>query len=206
MTTALQVADADDAKAFDNSRLTRYAQLAIGGALANRQTPFNSGAADTNCWQFAVPAYATVYGSTAEEEPFVADDVLTRVARAIIRRHPRQFCQLAISNFWNGFWQTWIHVPLLSTCAAGCWLFWRSGDWRYLFVACLAGLPFVGIIPGCLTNYPIDRYRSLTSFAEIWSLPLLIGSIVTRPIKRAVVRDVTPEHETNGEVSISLAA
>jgi hypothetical protein len=85
-------------------------------------------------------------------------------------------------------------------------LFWRSGDWRYLFVACLAGLPFFGIIPGCLTNYPIDRYRSLTSFAEIWSLPLLIGSIVTRPIKRSVVRDVTYEHETNGELPVSLAA
>jgi hypothetical protein len=206
MTTALQVADADDAKAFDDSRLARYAQLAIGGALANRQTPCNAGAADANCWQFAVPAYATVYGATAEEEPFAADDVLTRVARAIIRRHPRQFCQLAISSFWNGFWQTWIHVPLFLTCAAGCWLFWRSGDWRYLFVACLASLPFVGIIPGCLTNYPIDRYRSLTSFAEIWSLPLLIGSIVTRPNKRSAVRDVEPEHETNGELPVSLAA
>jgi hypothetical protein len=206
MTTALQLADADDAKAFDDSKLARYAQLAIGGALANRQTPFNAGAADANCWQFAVPAYATVYGTTAQEDPFAADDVLTRVAHTIIRRHPRQFCQLAAASFWNGFWQSWIDVPLLLTCAAGCWLFWRSGDWRYLFVACLAGLPFVGIIPGCLTNYPIDRYRSLTSFGEIWSLPLLIGTIVTRPIKRSAVRDVEPERETHGELPVSLAA
>jgi hypothetical protein len=206
MTTALQLADADDAKAFDDSKLARYAQLAIGGALANRQTPFNAGAADANCWQFAVPAYATVYGATAQEDPFAADDVLTRVARTIIRRHPRQFCQLVASNFWNGFWQSWIHIPLLFTCMAGCWLFWRSGDWRYLFVACLAGLPFVGIIPGCLTNYPIDRYRSLTGFAEIWSLPLLIGTIVTRPIKRSAVLDVELERATNGKLPVSLAA
>jgi hypothetical protein len=206
MTTALQVADADDVKAFDDSQLARYAQLAIGGALANRQTPFNAGAADANCWQVAVPAYATVYGATAQEDPFAADDVLTRVARTIIRRHPRQFCQLAASNFCNGFWQTWIHIPLLLTCAAGCWLFWRSGDWRYLFVACLAGLPFVGIIPGCLTNYPIDRYRSLTSFAEIWSLPLLMGTIVTRLSDRSAVRDVEPDRETHGELPVSLAA
>jgi hypothetical protein len=89
---------------------------------------------------------------------------------------------------------------------AGCWLFWRSGDWRYLFVACLAGLPFVGIIPGCLTNYPIDRYRSLTSFAEIWSLPLLMGTIVTRLSDRSAVRDVEPERETHGELPVSLAA
>ena len=95
-------------------------------ALANRQTAFNAGAADANCWHFAVPAYATVVnGATAQEDPFGRDDVLTRVARTIIRRHPRQFCQLAASNFWNGFWQTWIHIPLLLTCLAGCWLFWR---------------------------------------------------------------------------------
>jgi hypothetical protein len=206
MTTALQVADADDANAFDDSKLARYAQLAIGGALANRQTPFDAGAADANCWQFAVPAYATVYGATAQEDPFAADDVLTRVARTIIRRHPRQFCQLAASNFWNGFWQTWIHVPLLLTCAAGCWLFWRTGDWRYLFVACLAGLPFVGIIPGCLTNFPIDRYRSLTSFAEIWSLPLLIATMVTRSIQRSAACDAEPACEKRAEFPVSLAA
>jgi hypothetical protein len=206
MTTALQVADADDAKAFDDSQLARYAQLAIGEALTHRQTAFNANAADANCWQLAVPAYATVYGATAQEDPFAADDVLTRVARTIIRRHPRQYFQLAAANFWNGFWQSWIHVPLLLTSLAGCWLFLRSGDWRYLFVACLAGLPFVGIIPGCLTNYPIDRYRSLTNFAEIWSLPLLIGTIVTRSSDRSALSDAEPECEKRSEFPVSLAA
>jgi hypothetical protein len=185
MTTALQVADAEDAQAFGDSKLARYAQVVVGEALAQRQSPFSAGAADANCWQFAVPAYAAVYGVTPEQAPFAADDTLTHVARAIIRRHPLEFLRLAVSSFWNGFWQTWIHVPLLITWAAACWLFFRSGNWRFLFVACLAGLPFVGIIPACVTNYPIDRYRSLTSFAEVWSLPLLIGAVVAHSMNRS---------------------
>jgi hypothetical protein len=179
MTTALQVADAEDAKAFTDPQLARYAEQTIAQAVRHRQVPFNAGAADANCWRFAVPVYAAMYGASAEQEPFSADDVLTRVARTIILRHPLEFFRLAGSNFWRGFWQSWIHLPLLATCAAGFWLFRRSGDWRFLFVACLAALPFVAIIPGCVTNYPIDRYRSLTSFAEIWSLPLLVGLAAT---------------------------
>jgi hypothetical protein len=186
MTTALEVADAEDAKVFSDPQLARYAEQTIAEAVMHRQVPFNAGAADANCWQFAVPAYAAVYGASAEQEPFSADDVLTRVARRIIRRHPGEFVRLAASSFWNGFWQPWIHVPLLATCAAGFWLFWRSGDWRFLFIACLAALPFVGIIPACATNYPIDRYRSLTNFAEIWSLPLLLGSVGTRRMNTRV--------------------
>jgi hypothetical protein len=186
MTTALQVADAEDARAFSDPQLARYAEQTIAEAISHRQVPFNAGAADANCWQFAVPAYAAIYGASAEQEPFSADDVLTRAARTIIRRHRGEFVRLAASSFWHGFWQPWIHVPLLATCAAGFWLFWRSGDWRFLFIACLAALPFVGIIPACVTNYPIDRYRSLTSFTEIWSLPLLLGSVGTRRMKTRV--------------------
>jgi hypothetical protein len=184
MTTALQVADASDADAFADPKVAQYAQVAIENARAKRQTHFDATAADANCWGVAVPAYAAVYGATTEEQPFAADDVLTRVARGIIRRHPREFLLLAASSFWNGFWRTWMHVPLLLTSAAGLWWYWRSGDWQFLFVACLAALPFVGIIPACVTNYPIDRYRSLTSFAEIWSLPLAIGALLSPPILR----------------------
>jgi hypothetical protein len=181
MTTALQVAHADDAQDFADPQTARYAELAISNALTRRQTPFSAGAADANCWTIAVPAFAAVYGSAAEERPFAADDVLCVVARGIIRRHPVEFFMLALTSFWNGFWQSWIHVPLLLTCAAGFWLFWRSGDGRFLFVACLAGLPFVGIIPACVTNYPIDRYRSLTTFAEVWSLAVLAGVVFVHP-------------------------
>jgi hypothetical protein len=195
MTTALQIADADDARAFDDSKLAPYARVAVGEALARRQSPFTASAADANCWQIAVPAYAAVSGMAADAAPFDADDVLTRVARGIIRRHPREFCRLAASSFWNGFWQTWLHVPLLVAGAAGCWLFLRSGDWRFLFVACLAALPFVGIIPACVTNYPIDRYRSLTSFAAVCSLPLLIGVVVARSTNR--LRGSLPRHESD---------
>jgi hypothetical protein len=184
MTTALQVADANDADGFADPKIAKYAQVAIGDARAKRQTRFDAGAADTNCWKIAVPAYAAVYGATTEEQPFAADDVLTRVARGIIRRHPREFLGLAASSFWSGFWRTWVHGPLLLTFAAGLWFFWRWGDWRFLFVACLATLPFVGIIPACVTNYPIDRYRSVTSFAEIWSLPLFVGVVLSSPMVR----------------------
>jgi hypothetical protein len=63
----------------------------------------------------------------------------------------------------------------------------RSGDGRFLFVACLASLPFVGILPACVTNYPIDRYRSLTSFAEFCSLPLLVGVVLSVAIEKSRV-------------------
>jgi hypothetical protein len=185
MTTALQVADANDADGFADPKIARYAQVAISNARAKRQTRFDARAADANCWKIAVPAYAAVYGATTEEQPFAADDVLTRVARAIIRRHPREFLGLAASSFWSGFWRIWIHVPLLLTGAAGIWFFWRWGDWRFLFVACLAALPFLGIIPASVTNYPIDRYRSMTSFAEIWTLPLLVGVVLSSSIVRS---------------------
>ncbi len=202
MTTALQVADAEDAKAFSDPQIARYAEQTIAEAVTHRQVPFNAGAADANCWQFAVPTYAAMYGASAEQEPFSADDVLTRVARTIIRRHPGKFIRLAASNFWNGFWTTWIHVPLLLTCAAGFWLFRRLGDWRFLFIAFLAALPFVGIIPGCLTNYPIDRYRSMTSVAEVWSLPLMLGLVVTRWMKtRASALECESEDQPPPEAS-----
>jgi len=186
MTTALEVADPDDAGAFADPSLSRYAQLVIGKARETRRIPFDAGAADANCWQIAVPAYTVVYGASAEEEPFEADEVLTCVARTIIRRHPREFFELAWSSFRSGFWRTWIHVPLLLTGAAAFGLFWRTRNWPFLFVAFLAIVPFVGIIPACVTNYPIDRYRSLTSFAEIWSLPLLIGAAIGHFSNRSV--------------------
>ncbi len=207
MTTALQIADAGDTRAFDDSKLAQYARIAVGEALARRQSLFSAGAADANCWQIAVPAYAVAFGVRTDAAPFDADDVLTRVARGIIRRHPREFIRLAASSFRNGFWQTWLHVPLLLTCAAGCWLFMRSSDWRFLFVACLAALPFFGIILACVTNYPIDRYRSLTSFAEVWSLPLLIGVAGAHSTNR--LRGSLPQHESNRDDAldpVSLAA
>jgi hypothetical protein len=179
MTTALQVVDADDTNAFSDPKLRQYASLVVRDALAKRQASFDAAAADANCWQIAVPAFEAVYGVTAAERPFLADDVLTRVAREFIGRHPREFARLAASSFWNGFWRSAIHLPLLLTFAAGGWLFLRSGDWRFLFVACLAGLPFVGVLPACLTNYPIDRYRSLTLFAEFCSLPLFVGVVLS---------------------------
>ncbi len=185
MTTALQVADTSDADDFADPKISQYARTVTSEAQASRKEEFGASVADANCWQIAVPAYAAIYGATAEAQPFSADDVLTRVARGIIRRHPRAYLQLAASSFWNGFWRTWIHVPLLVTFAAGLWLFWRSGDCRFLFVACLAAMPFVGIIPACVTNYPIDRYRSLTSFAEICSLPLAIGVALSASVDRA---------------------
>ena len=206
MTTALQVADADDAKVFDDSKLARYAQLTICGALANRQTPFNAGAADANCWQFAVPAYATVYGSTAEEEPFVADDVLTRVARAIIRRHPRQFMPARNLKFLER-----VLADLDSRSAAvdvrGWVLVVLAIRRLAVLICCVSGRPAVRRhhprVPDELPDRPLSVAHELCRDLEP---ALLIGSIVTRPIKRAVVRDVTPEHETNGEVSVSLAA
>ena len=198
MTTALQVADANDADDFTDPKISQYARTAIGLAQAKRQEWFDASAADDNCWRIAVPAYATVYGATAEAQPFAADEVLARVARSIIRRHPREFLRLAASSFWNGFWRTWIHVPLLLTFVAGLWFFWRSGDRRFLFVAGLAALPFVGIIPACVTNYPIDRYRSLTSFAEIWSLPLAIGVVLSASVERSrkPIRSASVEEPT----------
>src|SRR6202035_5659986 len=104
----------------------------VSDALAKRQASFGAGAADANCWSIAVPAFEAVYGLTDEARPFMADDVLTRVAREFIGRHPREFVRLAVSSFWNGFWRSSIHLPLLLTCAVGGWLFVRSGDWRFL--------------------------------------------------------------------------
>jgi hypothetical protein len=204
MTTALQVADVHDADGFADAKMAQYAHVAIEDAREQRQTRFDAGAADANCWKIAVPAYAAVYGATTEEQPFAADDVLTRVARDIIRRHPREFLGLAASSFWRGFWRSWIHVPLLLTGAAGIWFFWRWGDWRFLFVACLAALPFVAIIPACVTNYPIDRYRSMTSFAEIWSLQLLVGVMLSSPMVRLgkSKRDGDAEERAASEIQV----
>jgi hypothetical protein len=181
MTTALQVAQQDDAEGFSDPPFSEFARLSIAASLATRKTPFGPKAADTNCWRCAVPAFAQAYGVTAEEAPFEADNVLTRLGRVLVRRHPLEFLKLAAANFWNAFGRHWSAIVLVLTFAAAAWFYRRRGDWRLLYVACLALLPFLAILPTCLMCYPLERYQSLTSFAEVGSLPLLIGTLLSRP-------------------------
>jgi hypothetical protein len=206
MTTTLQVADANDARDLSDPQLARFAQAAIERALASRQYPFGPGAADTNCWRCAVPAFDATYGVTADDAPFLADDVLTRFGRVLIRRHPREFLKLAASNYWKAFGRGWILVPLTLTFSTALGLYLRGHDWRLLFVACLSAMPLVGMIPSCLLNFPLERYQSLTSFAEIWSLPILIGTLLTRSRGAARVVALDGARDASKEQAALLAA
>jgi hypothetical protein len=206
MTTTLQVADANDARDLSDPQLARFAQATLERALATRQYPFGPGAADTNCWRCAVPAFDGTYGVTAEDAPFLADDVLTRFGRILIRRHPREFLKLAVSSYWDAFGRGWILAPLILTFSTALGLYLRGHDWRLLFVACLAALPLVGMIPSCLLNFPLERYQSLTSFAEIWSLPILIATLLTRSRGGARVVALDGDRDASKEQATSLAA
>jgi len=185
MTTTLQLAEPADAELFADPKTQAFVRRCTIDYAQTRRRPFDATAANVNCWQIAAPCFAEVYGATVDQQPFEADDVLTTVGRTLIRRHPQEFARLAWSNFRDGFWNGFLHVPLLSAAAIAFWRFHKTADWRYVFVLFLAAIPFISIIPACLTNYPLDRYRSTTYFAEIGSILLLAALWMTTRSSRA---------------------
>lgn len=179
MTTTLPLAEPADAELFADPKIQAFVRKCTIDYAPSRRRPFDATAANVNCWQIAAPCFAEVYGATVDQRPFEADDVLSTVGRTLIRRHPQEFVRLAWSNFRDGFWNGFLHVPLLLAAAIALWQFYKTADWRYVFVLFLAAIPFMSIIPACLTNYPLDRYRSTTYFAEIGSLLLLAAVMLT---------------------------
>jgi len=178
MTTSLQLANPEDAELFAEPELREFVRVCTVDLAAKRSPELTDAAATQNCWQIACPAYARVFGQTVFVDPYHADEVFTTVARGLLRRHAIPFARQVAASFTRGFWTTWLHVPLLVVVALSLRSYLRTGSWPYLYVAWLAALPFLTVGPCCLTNSPLDRYRSQTYFAELWSVPIWLGLVL----------------------------
>ncbi len=184
MTTALQLATPEDVELFDEPDLKEFVRVCTVDLAHKRNPELTDAAATQNCWQLACPAYARVFGETVFVDPYKADAVFTTVAQGLLRRHGVEFARQVLGSFVRGFWTTWLHVPLLVVIAASLWTFLRTGNWPWLFIAWFAALPFLTVGPCCLTNTPLDRYRSQTYFAELWCAPLWLAMVVNHRLQR----------------------
>ena len=205
MTTSLQLAEPEDADAFSDPKLRQFIEICTVDYAAHRHPQYDNSVGNDNCWRIATPVFAKVYGSTIRQEPYLADEVLSTVARRLITLHPRHFAAIAWSNWRNGFWTTLLHLPLLLQAFAAFRVFRRTGDWRYLFVGFIAILPFICIFPACLTNYPISRYRSMTRFLEIWTPFLFLGMLLSSRLGQSTPSTTPRVRRNDGCDSQSLA-
>ncbi|MGE3317586.1 MAG: hypothetical protein AB7O26_20945, partial [Planctomycetaceae bacterium] len=196
VTTALQLATAEDVELFADPELRELVRICTVDLADKRSPELTDSAATQNCWQVACPAYRRVFHETVFENPYQADAVFTKVARTLIRAHSSEFAGMIAGSFVRGFWSLKWHLPLLVVIAASLGLFAKRKSWQYLFTAWLAALPFLVIAPCCLTNTPLDRYRSQIYFAELWSVPLFVGVLATDQIRRRRERRVTSRPES----------
>lgn len=172
MTTALQLATPADVELFSDRELRELVRVCTVDFAGNRNPELTDAAATQNCWQIACPAFERVFGRNVSADYYDADAVFTEVAHTLVRAHRAEFAAMVAGSFVRGFWSTWLHVPLLVLITASFAAFVRTKSWPYLFVAWLASMPFLLMIPCCLTNTPLDRYRSQVYVLEIWTIPL----------------------------------
>jgi hypothetical protein len=203
VTTALQLATPDDVEQFEDPQLRELVRVCTVDLAEKRSPELTDAAATQNCWQVACPAYARVYGETVFVDPYRADAVFTSVARTLIDAHASEFGRMVAGSFAHGFWSTGRHLPLLVVIAGSLVMFVRTKEWPWLFTAWLAALPFLVITPCCLTNTPLDRYRSQIYFAELWSVPMFVAVAVTDWTHR---RRTNRPVEVPGQISSRLAA
>src|SRR5262249_36842424 len=92
--------------------------------------------------------------------------LLLVVGKRIVRRHPGAFARLVLSQMERAFpWER--YVPLAIVVVAATVAYARRRRPLDLCFAFFAALPVLALLPSCVLNTPIPRYRSQLGFGEL---------------------------------------
>jgi hypothetical protein len=175
---AFQTAEPGDDAAFEEPELRELVRLALEAGAGKRLPSTNAEFVNVNTYELGIPAYE----KACHVPPGVLpaddrDDVLARVGKRLIARHPGAFANVVRSNFAAAF--SWEDAALVLAALAALALWRRTRAGELLFAAFLALAPLVAILPACFLNYPSARYRSQLAFTELVALPLLVALVAT---------------------------
>lgn len=188
--SAFEVATPEDEDAFDEPVLRRFLHACLvdrardridyGAALAGGRLEHNY--IDQNIYAIGLPELGKALVLAPEDEPrrpWIEDDLLARVGRKLIARHPLAFARLVARQILFAV-GPWLHVPLALACALAALRLRRTRSPELLAWLFLATLPLVAILPSCVFNFPHARYRSQLLWAELAALPLFLALVLAR--------------------------
>jgi hypothetical protein len=187
---ALELATADDLDAFDDPAERAFVRACVVDHAADRiefHPDWATGAEppnyiDRNIYAIEAPACAEAV-KDAPVEPhareFFLDDLMTRIGRKLIARHPIGFARIVLFHF-RLLADAERHLPIAAAIVIALALYRRRRDPLLLFFLFFALLPWVGMLPACLFNFPLSRYVSQFQFAETLTLPLFACVVARR--------------------------
>ena len=182
--TALSIATPADVDALEEPEAREILRLSVVDFAPRRLDPWKDDSelvVNGNIYGIAYPAFSQACQHPARTEDLHcthADDVFLAIGWHLVTRHPLDFAALALLRLGHVFSLT-VHGVLAVVVVAAVSLYVRSRRPELLFVVFVALAPVVAIIPACVANYPIERYRSQLYFAEVVALPLLLALLAT---------------------------
>ena len=190
--TAFETASTDDVASFEDPRIRGF----LSACLADRER-FRAADAgteqnyvDRNIYQIALPELGRFVTFPAGEQDFGTDDTLFAIGRHLIARHPWAFARL-VGTHLSKFVSWHEQGPIALVVLIGGFLYWRTRSWLWLAFVFFALLPITSMLPACVFNFPIARYRSQLAFAEVLTLPLFGAVLATLADERSRARPRT---------------
>ena len=173
--TTFSLATPDDVDAFPEPELHELMRRCILEQGSRRISTRSIDFANVNLYDIGLPTFeAVVPHPPGARGDYVRDDLLAVVGKRLVRRHPVEFARLVLEQL--GSVLTWtVHGPLAVAFVASALLWWRRRRPLDLFGAWLCALPVLAILPSCVFNVPLGRYRSQLDWAEVVAVPLVLA-------------------------------
>ena len=187
--TTFSLATPDDVDAFPEPELHELMRRCILEEGSRRISTDSQDFVNVNLYEIGLPVYEAVTpGPPGLVSDYVRDDRLAVVGKRLVRRHPLAFARLVLGQL--GSVLSWtVHGPLAAGFVASALLWWRRRRPLDLFGAWLCALPVLAILPSCVFNVPLDRYRSQLAWVEVVAVPLVLA-LVFAPEPTPLVKPV----------------
>jgi hypothetical protein len=179
---ALQVAELEDVDAFPDPRERAFLRACVVDFGSRRFPDYRlcerGEYVNTNLYLVAAPAFVkAVTLAPGESQTQVQDDLYASVGKKLIARHPRAFAALVLHHV-SVITNPLLHVTLALALVLALVAWAKTNERALLFALVFVLFPAVQLLPACLLNYPLERYRSQTYFAEVLALPFVLATLV----------------------------
>lgn len=174
---AFEVAEPGDEAAFPEPELHAFVARALEDGLQKRVPVADCEFVNVNTFAIGIPAYRATEPPDVAQDAYHQDDVLGAVGKRLIARHPAAFLGVVRSNLAQAYGVHLLALGLAALVAFASW--WRTRAGELLAASFFALAPLVAILPACVLNVPLPRYRSQLEPLELVAIPLLVTLLAT---------------------------